>query len=212
MEEKNVSSCEGLKCHVTATTESISPTREQRESKVECPEDEDKKKGEVRDDNETPGTSQTKKTDWAEEEFWKPIEYFADDCNLPNEGLMPNDVPKTLVSDEVLLDVEKEKLNTSTKVMPDSTSAMDTIGLSIGEGSGAGGTDAMAFPALSSSVITDEQKIVTCVASAIRSTMPEIEYLKREILDSEEKGQVTRDEIDRLSSDITKFSEQLDTV
>ncbi|KAL3678296.1 hypothetical protein R1sor_021252 [Riccia sorocarpa] len=323
MEEKNVSSGEGLKCPVTATTESISPTREQRESKVECPKDEDKKKGEVRDDSETPGTSQTKKTDWAEEEFWKPIEYFADDCNLPNEGLMPNDVPKTLVSDEVLLEcfgpkcgkngkngpklsnciglpqeevihlfqvidghdkpvngtlgaifpralyaervlgkkinwaayaheklknqiktsklkgdpkptgppyirthrvyippaslsptssVEKEKLNTSTKVMPDSMSAMDTIGLPIGEGSGAGGTDAMAFSALSSSVITDEQKIVTCVASAIRSTMPGIEYLKREILDSEEKGQVTRDEIDILRSDITKFSEQLDTV
>ncbi|KAL3688661.1 hypothetical protein R1sor_014970 [Riccia sorocarpa] len=323
MEEKNVSSGEGLKCPVTTTTESISPTREQRESKVECPEDEDKKKGEVRDDSETPGTSQTKKTDWAEEEFWKPIEYFADDCNLPNEDLMPNDVPKTLVSDEVLLEcfgpkcgkngrngpklsnctglpqegvlhifqvidghdkpvngtlgaifpralyaervlgkkinwvayaheklknqiktsklrgdpkptgppyirthrvyippaslsstssVEKEKLNSSTKVMLDSTSAMDTIGLPIGEGSGAGGTDAMAFPALSSSVITDEQKIVSCVASAIRSTMPGIEYLKREILDSEEKGQVTRDEIDRLRSDITKFSEQLDTV
>ncbi|KAL3688944.1 hypothetical protein R1sor_015253 [Riccia sorocarpa] len=323
MEEKNVSSGEGLKCPVTATTESISPSIEQRESKVECLEDEDKKKGEVRDDSETSGTSQTKKTDWAEEEFWKPIEYFADDCNLPNEGLMPNDVPKTLVSDEVLLEcfgpkcgkngrngpklsnctglpqeevlhlfqvidghdkpvngtlgaifpralyakrvlgkkinwaayaheklknqiktsklrgdpkptgppyirthrvyippvslsptssVEKEKLNTSMKVMPDSTSAMDTTGLPIGEGSGAGGTDAMAFSALSSSVITDEQKIVTCVASAIRSTMPGIEYLKREILDSEEKGQVTRDEIDRLRSDITKFSEQLDIV
>ncbi|KAL3683770.1 hypothetical protein R1sor_001792 [Riccia sorocarpa] len=274
MEEKNVSSGEGLKCPVTATTESISPSIEQRESKVECPEDEDKKKGEVRDDSETPGTSQTKKTDWAEEEFWKPIEYFADDCNLPNEGLMPNDVPKTLVSDEghffpralyaervlgkkinwaayaheklknhiktsklrgdpkptgppyirthrvyippVSLSptssMEKEKLNTSTKVMPDSTSAMDTTGLPIGEGSGAGGTDAMAFSALSSSVITDEQKIVTCVASAIRSTMLGIEYLKHEILDSEEKGQVTRDEIDRLRSDITKFSEQLDTV
>ncbi|KAL3696601.1 hypothetical protein R1sor_010677 [Riccia sorocarpa] len=320
MEEKNVSSGEGLKCPVTTTTESISPSIEQRESKVECPEEEDK---ELRDDSETPGTSQTKKTDSAEEEFWKPIEYFADDCNLPNEGLMPNDVPKTLVSDEVLLEcfgpkcgkngrngpklsnytglpqeevlhlfqvidghdkpvngtlgaifrralyaekvlgkkinwaayaheklknqiktsklrgdpkptgppyirthrvyiplvslsptssVEKEKLNTSTKVMPDSTSAMDNIGLPIGEGSGAGGTDAMAFSALSSSVITDEQKIVTCVASAIRSTMPGIEYLKREILDSEEKGQVTRDEIDRLRFDITKFSEQLDTV
>ncbi|KAL3685349.1 hypothetical protein R1sor_003371 [Riccia sorocarpa] len=119
MEEKNVSSGEGLKCPVTATTESISPSIDQRESKVECPEDEDKKKGEVRDDSETPGTSQTKKTDWAEEEFWKPIEYFADDCNLPNEGLMPNDVPKTLVSDEKLLSEAEKKLREKQQLRED---------------------------------------------------------------------------------------------
>ncbi|KAL3701657.1 hypothetical protein R1sor_019679 [Riccia sorocarpa] len=42
--------------------------------------------------------------DWNEEDFILSIEYFAKDCNLPNEGMMPSDIPKTLVSDE---DIEK---------------------------------------------------------------------------------------------------------
>ncbi|KAL3700019.1 hypothetical protein R1sor_018041 [Riccia sorocarpa] len=42
--------------------------------------------------------------DWNEENFILSIEYFAKDCNLPNEGMMPGDIPKTLVSDE---DIEK---------------------------------------------------------------------------------------------------------
>ncbi|KAL3697012.1 hypothetical protein R1sor_011088 [Riccia sorocarpa] len=42
--------------------------------------------------------------DWNEEDFILSIEYFAKDCNLPNEGMMPGDIPKTLVSDE---DIEK---------------------------------------------------------------------------------------------------------
>ncbi|KAL3694603.1 hypothetical protein R1sor_008254 [Riccia sorocarpa] len=42
--------------------------------------------------------------DWNEEDFILSIEYFAKVCNLPNEGMMPGDIPKTLVSDE---DIEK---------------------------------------------------------------------------------------------------------
>ncbi|KAL3693980.1 hypothetical protein R1sor_007631 [Riccia sorocarpa] len=42
--------------------------------------------------------------DWNDEDFILSIEYFAKDCNLPNEGMMPGDIPKTLVSDE---DIEK---------------------------------------------------------------------------------------------------------
>ncbi|KAL3688906.1 hypothetical protein R1sor_015215 [Riccia sorocarpa] len=42
--------------------------------------------------------------DWNEEDFILSIEYFAKHCNLPNEGMMPGDIPKTLVSDE---DIEK---------------------------------------------------------------------------------------------------------
>ncbi|KAL3689603.1 hypothetical protein R1sor_015912 [Riccia sorocarpa] len=42
--------------------------------------------------------------DWNEEDFILSIEYFAKDCNLPNEGMMPGDISKTLVSDE---DIEK---------------------------------------------------------------------------------------------------------
>ncbi|KAL3675974.1 hypothetical protein R1sor_025922 [Riccia sorocarpa] len=42
--------------------------------------------------------------DWNEEDFILSIEYFAKDCNLPNEGMMPGDIRKTLVSDE---DIEK---------------------------------------------------------------------------------------------------------
>ncbi|KAL3678009.1 hypothetical protein R1sor_020965 [Riccia sorocarpa] len=34
--------------------------------------------------------------DWNEEDFILSIEYFAKDCNLPNEGIMPGDIPKTL--------------------------------------------------------------------------------------------------------------------
>ncbi|KAL3685610.1 hypothetical protein R1sor_003632 [Riccia sorocarpa] len=34
--------------------------------------------------------------DWNEEDFILSIEYFAKDCNLPNEGMMPGDIPKTL--------------------------------------------------------------------------------------------------------------------
>ncbi|KAL3677007.1 hypothetical protein R1sor_026955 [Riccia sorocarpa] len=42
--------------------------------------------------------------DWNEEDFILSIEYFAKDCNLPNEVMMSGDIPKTLVSDE---DIEK---------------------------------------------------------------------------------------------------------
>ncbi|KAL3698189.1 hypothetical protein R1sor_012265 [Riccia sorocarpa] len=42
--------------------------------------------------------------DWNEKDFILSIEYFAKDCNLPNEGMMPGDIPKSLVSDE---DIEK---------------------------------------------------------------------------------------------------------
>ncbi|KAL3682416.1 hypothetical protein R1sor_000438 [Riccia sorocarpa] len=42
--------------------------------------------------------------DWNEEDFILSIEYFAKDCNIPNEDMMPGDIPKTLVSDE---DIEK---------------------------------------------------------------------------------------------------------
>ncbi|KAL3701862.1 hypothetical protein R1sor_019884 [Riccia sorocarpa] len=40
------------------------------------------------------------KTDWNEEDFVLMIDYFAIDCNLPNDGQLPGDVPKSLVSDE----------------------------------------------------------------------------------------------------------------
>ncbi|KAL3694066.1 hypothetical protein R1sor_007717 [Riccia sorocarpa] len=156
---------------------------------MECPEDKDKKKAEIK-------TSKLR----GDSKPTGPPYVRTHRVYTPPALLSPTS------------SVEKEKLNTSTKVMPDSTSVMDTFELPIGEGSGAGGTDAMAFSALSSSVITDEQKIGTCVASVFRSTMPGIEYLKRDILDREEKGQVTRYEIDRLRSDITKFKKQLDTV
>ncbi|KAL3693813.1 hypothetical protein R1sor_007464 [Riccia sorocarpa] len=42
--------------------------------------------------------------DWNEEDFILSIEYFAKECNLPNEGMMPGDISKTLLSAE---DIEK---------------------------------------------------------------------------------------------------------
>ncbi|KAL3678556.1 hypothetical protein R1sor_021512 [Riccia sorocarpa] len=41
-------------------------------------------------------------TEWTEDEFILSVEYFANECKLPNDGLMPNDIPKSLVSDDVL--------------------------------------------------------------------------------------------------------------
>ncbi|KAL3699349.1 hypothetical protein R1sor_017371 [Riccia sorocarpa] len=41
-------------------------------------------------------------TEWTEDVFILSVEYFANECKLPNDGLMPNDIPKSLVSDDVL--------------------------------------------------------------------------------------------------------------
>ncbi|KAL3675091.1 hypothetical protein R1sor_025039 [Riccia sorocarpa] len=57
----------------------------------------------------TGDTSKSKKVDvpngeldtaWAEEDFILSEDYFAKECRLPNDGVMPNDITKTLVSDE----------------------------------------------------------------------------------------------------------------
>ncbi|KAL3682140.1 hypothetical protein R1sor_000162 [Riccia sorocarpa] len=41
-------------------------------------------------------------TKWTEEEFILSVEYFANECKLPNDGLVPGDIQKSLVSDELL--------------------------------------------------------------------------------------------------------------
>ncbi|KAL3680961.1 hypothetical protein R1sor_023917 [Riccia sorocarpa] len=46
-----------------------------------------------------PGSRNTK---WTEEEFILSVEYFANECKLPNDGLVPGDIQKSLVSDELL--------------------------------------------------------------------------------------------------------------
>ncbi|KAL3694060.1 hypothetical protein R1sor_007711 [Riccia sorocarpa] len=46
-----------------------------------------------------PGSGDTK---WTEEEFILSVEYFANECKLPNDGLVPGDIHKSLVSDELL--------------------------------------------------------------------------------------------------------------
>ncbi|KAL3694696.1 hypothetical protein R1sor_008347 [Riccia sorocarpa] len=43
-----------------------------------------------------------KDTNWTEEEFILSAEYFANECKLPNDGMMPNDILKSLVSDDLL--------------------------------------------------------------------------------------------------------------
>ncbi|KAL3689529.1 hypothetical protein R1sor_015838 [Riccia sorocarpa] len=44
------------------------------------------------------------KEDWEEEEeFLLPLEYFVNDCKLPNHGTHPAELPKNLVSDEELV-------------------------------------------------------------------------------------------------------------
>ncbi|KAL3681186.1 hypothetical protein R1sor_024142 [Riccia sorocarpa] len=51
----------------------------------------------------SPSDGETKtetKTDWNEENFVLTIDYFAIECNLPNDGQLPGDIPKSLVSDE----------------------------------------------------------------------------------------------------------------
>ncbi|KAL3700537.1 hypothetical protein R1sor_018559 [Riccia sorocarpa] len=57
----------------------------------------------------TEDTSKSKKVDvpngeldtaWAEEDFILSEDYFAKECRLPNNGVMPNDITKALVSDE----------------------------------------------------------------------------------------------------------------
>ncbi|KAL3686027.1 hypothetical protein R1sor_004049 [Riccia sorocarpa] len=57
----------------------------------------------------TEDTSKSKKVDvpngeldtaWAEEDFILSEDYFAKECRLPNDGVMPNDITKALVSDE----------------------------------------------------------------------------------------------------------------
>ncbi|KAL3698388.1 hypothetical protein R1sor_012464 [Riccia sorocarpa] len=57
----------------------------------------------------TEDTSKSKKVDipngeldtaWAEEDFIMSEDYFAKECRLPNDGVMPNDITKALVSDE----------------------------------------------------------------------------------------------------------------
>ncbi|KAL3688663.1 hypothetical protein R1sor_014972 [Riccia sorocarpa] len=51
----------------------------------------------------SPSDGETKtetKTDWNEEDFVLTIDYFAIECNLPNDGQLPGDIPKSLVSDE----------------------------------------------------------------------------------------------------------------
>ncbi|KAL3688885.1 hypothetical protein R1sor_015194 [Riccia sorocarpa] len=46
----------------------------------------------------------SKDTNWTEEEFALSIDYFAKECLLPSDGMLANDVPRTLVSDE---DIER---------------------------------------------------------------------------------------------------------
>ncbi|KAL3697851.1 hypothetical protein R1sor_011927 [Riccia sorocarpa] len=46
----------------------------------------------------------SKDTNWTEEEFALSIDYFAKECLLPSDGIVANDVPRTLVSDE---DIER---------------------------------------------------------------------------------------------------------
>ncbi|KAL3694864.1 hypothetical protein R1sor_008515 [Riccia sorocarpa] len=46
----------------------------------------------------------SKDTNWAEEEFTLSVDYFAKECLLPSDGMLANDVPRTLVSDE---DIER---------------------------------------------------------------------------------------------------------
>ncbi|KAL3690838.1 hypothetical protein R1sor_004489 [Riccia sorocarpa] len=51
----------------------------------------------------SPSDGETKietKTDWNEEDFVLTIDYFVIECNLPNDGQLPGDIPKSLVSDE----------------------------------------------------------------------------------------------------------------
>ncbi|KAL3676806.1 hypothetical protein R1sor_026754 [Riccia sorocarpa] len=51
----------------------------------------------------SPSDGETKtetKTDWNEEDFVLTIDYFAIECNLPNDGQLPGDIPKSLVSNE----------------------------------------------------------------------------------------------------------------
>ncbi|KAL3697737.1 hypothetical protein R1sor_011813 [Riccia sorocarpa] len=50
-----------------------------------------------------PDTETGKKdTNWTEEEFILSAEYFANECKLSNDGMMPNDILKSLVSDDLL--------------------------------------------------------------------------------------------------------------
>ncbi|KAL3685023.1 hypothetical protein R1sor_003045 [Riccia sorocarpa] len=46
-----------------------------------------------------PGSGDTK---WTEEDFILSVEYFANECKLPNDGLVPGDIQKSLLSDELL--------------------------------------------------------------------------------------------------------------
>ncbi|KAL3691447.1 hypothetical protein R1sor_005098 [Riccia sorocarpa] len=41
----------------------------------------------------------SKDTNWAEEEFTLSVDYFAKECLLPSDGMLANDVPRTLVID-----------------------------------------------------------------------------------------------------------------
>ncbi|KAL3686751.1 hypothetical protein R1sor_013060 [Riccia sorocarpa] len=45
---------------------------------------------------------ETGDAEWTEDEFVLSVEYFTTECRLPNDGLMPGEVLKTLVSDELL--------------------------------------------------------------------------------------------------------------
>ncbi|KAL3683351.1 hypothetical protein R1sor_001373 [Riccia sorocarpa] len=68
----------------------------------------------------TEDTSKSKKVDvpngeldtaWAEEDFILSEDYFAKECRLPNDGVMPNDITKALVSDEEVIDGHEKPVN-----------------------------------------------------------------------------------------------------
>ncbi|KAL3698247.1 hypothetical protein R1sor_012323 [Riccia sorocarpa] len=46
----------------------------------------------------------SKDTNWTEEKFALSVDYFAKECLLPSDGMLANDVPRTLVSDK---DIER---------------------------------------------------------------------------------------------------------
>ncbi|KAL3675998.1 hypothetical protein R1sor_025946 [Riccia sorocarpa] len=46
----------------------------------------------------------SKDTNWTEEEFTLSVDYFTKECLLPSDGMLANEVPRTLVSDE---DIER---------------------------------------------------------------------------------------------------------
>ncbi|KAL3683851.1 hypothetical protein R1sor_001873 [Riccia sorocarpa] len=82
----------------SSTAETPGQEKKKMDSSPAAATDEDQAPEDVVED---PGEGD--KEDWEEEEFLLPLEYFVNDCKLPNHGTHPAELPKNLVSDEELV-------------------------------------------------------------------------------------------------------------